>query len=419
MRYKPLVLLSAMTLLGCSGASSSVDAGTRDAGASDAGTSDARAADALDLGSADLRPDAPPAVDETYPATLAVDGQLLLSCTLGGKSSFCALDTGASPTAVHQAFAPTPLLAQLDVSVGPIRAQGHTVGVVDLSRASSFVGWPLGALIGSDLLSSYHLALDYRSPPSARFSSVAPPPPAGTAGPGQAAAFSAPLGVPVVRAILENGGAKVDLDLIADTGSGVTVLKRSTFDALVKGGPLAELAGYRWHSNSGSDAALVTRLPQLKVGGAEVQGSWAIIVPDDHHLVATLQLAGLPTEFLGYPFYRRFVTVYSGPDARYVFHPIGEAAVPPREWQRVGVELTANAKGFTIEMVYEPSSAKTADLRIGDRLIAIDGKALAGRSLAAVRETLSGAPGDKRKLSLERDGQPLEIEVAIDDLLPS
>lgn len=67
------------------------------------------------------------------------------------------------------------------------------------------------------------------------------------------------------------------------------------------------------------------------------------------------------------------------------------------------------------------SSAAASDVKAqvqaGDKLLAVDDAPLQGRSLAAAAGALQGKAGERKRLSLERDGKSLTVSVTIKRLL--
>lgn len=353
------------------------------------------------------------------PATLALDGQLVVDGTIDGRAAVLALDTGAAPTAIDTQFG-AGLFTKVDLAFGPITAKQQQVAVTNLAEASAFVGVDLGGLVGSDVLGRIWVGLDYHTPAAYLLTSAPPAslPPGGT-GPALECLFKEVLGIPIVDGMARGAGgaAAATVTLIADTGSGVTLLTQSLFDAIDPKATLPRLKGYVWRTSSGATSGFVTRIPSLLVGGAEAKGAWAVVVPDNHHLALTLTLVGLPTSFLGYSFYRSFLTVYAGPEKRYRFYPVG-AGPWAGEWRRVGVELAKRPEGFRVEMVYEPSSALAMGVKVGDVLESVDGQPLHGLTLKQVVDKLCGVPKTSLGLGLVRAGVKQLLVVEIDDLLP-
>lgn len=66
-----------------------------------------------------------------------------------------------------------------------------------------------------------------------------------------------------------------------------------------------------------------------------------------------------------------------------------------------------------IREVLPDSSAAQAGLRAGDRIIAIDGTAVAGASVAEIAQRLRGVPGSTITVTVQRDGSDRPLAVAI------
>lgn len=96
------------------------------------------------------------------------------------------------------------------------------------------------------------------------------------------------------------------------------------------------------------------------------------------------------------------------------------------EFEGVGVEMaTRDLDGqpcatisatcrLIITRVIRGSPAVTADLRVGDVLLAVDGKSTLDSSLEVIVPTIRGPKGSTVVLTIERDGQPMEIPVVRD-----
>jgi hypothetical protein len=86
------------------------------------------------------------------------------------------------------------------------------------------------------------------------------------------------------------------------------------------------------------------------------------------------------------------------------------AAAPPAPGGAIGVGVGLQLmKGrVRVSMLVVGGPAQLAGVREGDYLIAIDGAA-AGTALEGVKGALQGAEGTEVKLSIERNGRPLEL----------
>ncbi|BGE87976.1 hypothetical protein Ms3S1_p20240 (plasmid) [Methylosinus sp. 3S-1] len=83
-----------------------------------------------------------------------------------------------------------------------------------------------------------------------------------------------------------------------------------------------------------------------------------------------------------------------------------------------GLTLVRRDDRYFIGNLVRKASAEGADeaiegAEIGDELVAVDGAEIRGASREAVLSKLHGAPGERRRLLLERDGARIEIDAAI------
>jgi hypothetical protein len=394
------------------------DASAADASGSDDAASDAAAGldAAPDAGAGPDTGDFPPA----QPALIPLDGQFLSPARLDGDPAerWLVVDTGAVRTAVEET-----LLRDVANGVGVVSLDlggdavfpDHAVIAADLSTARAYIGAPLMGLVGQDLFAQLWFGLDYRGARVhvARTAPEGPPP--GFAAPPVALPYDLVQGLPVVTVQVGDR----DVRLIADTGSGVTLLVASAVpaDAVALG-----VGGYRWHTSYGSDPGTVVRLPALAVAGQAVPDTWAVVIPDEHHLQAVFTAIGLEVDgFLGFPVYRRFFVEVRGAERRYDLWPYDTLDhIPATEWDRVGVELRREPDGaVAVDMVFTPSDAAARGVQPDDVLVALDGAPIdPAATLDDLRRRLRGGPGETRRLGLGRAGAPLTLDVRVDRLLP-
>ncbi len=362
--------------------------------------------------------DAPTGTDPlgtSYEARVVPDGQMAIAGTFEGKTAWLALDTGASPTIIGKTLETAAGTKTGTMSLGPLNAK-RTFYSIDLAEADAFVGVTLGALVGPDILGLTHeVVFDYARSRLYFLDAAPTASPWGTVDPPIHIPFVLTQGIPVVEATLGKAGP---VKIIADTGSGVTILLQSMWDK-IQDGTLPELGGYVWKTLSGDIPGIVVRLPSVTFGEplGTALGTWAIVVPDNNIVSNYLVSNGLPGAFLGYPIYRRFVLGFSVPDARFSYWPLEKLAEPANEWTRVGFEVSARVDGFRVEWIYVGSDAEMAGVQKGDVVTSIDGATPS--DLGDCRARLGGTPGQTRKLSMTRAGAPLEMTVKIEDLLPA
>ena len=87
-------------------------------------------------------------------------------------------------------------------------------------------------------------------------------------------------------------------------------------------------------------------------------------------------------------------------------------ACGPPSWQGgIHAVLAWSHAGVRVVEVPPDGPAQRADLRAGDRIVAVDGKPVAGRDSRAVQQLLSGEVGSRATIEVLRDGQPLTLSI--------
>jgi hypothetical protein len=359
--------------------------------------------------------DYPPSREAVTP----LDGQMLFPVRLDDHPGYfqMVVDTGAFATAVDER-----LVRDMQNDVGVVTLdfgeglvfEDLRVFAAYLSLAENHIGVPIHGLIGQDIVQQMFFGLDYQASEVTAASPIPGlPPPAFADTPGIDVPYTLEQLMPVVE--VDIGG--LTARLIADTGSGVTLLTESFVSALLLE---TGLTGYWWHTSYGSDPGTIVRLPSLEIGGHEVVDSWAVVVPDDYHLRPTFDALGVEVDgFLGFPVYRRFYVAVHGPESRFRFYPYADLShVDPREWDRVGLEIRREEDLVRVDMVFGSSDASAMGVSVDDVLYSIDDEPVADLALDEVRLLLRGTPGEIKTLELERAGAPVTLQVAVDRLLP-
>lgn len=89
------------------------------------------------------------------------------------------------------------------------------------------------------------------------------------------------------------------------------------------------------------------------------------------------------------------------------------APFPDNDTELVGVVLAIGDDGYEVAATV----SGLEDVRPGDALVAVDGTDVADASLPEVLDLLRGTPGDRRRLSLRRDGEALDVHAPVLRLL--
>jgi len=90
------------------------------------------------------------------------------------------------------------------------------------------------------------------------------------------------------------------------------------------------------------------------------------------------------------------------------------------EYDRSGLWLMKEGDVLEIGDVAPQSAGERAGLKVGDRVVAIDGAPVASRPLGEWRRELrERAAGTSVKLAIERDGRGSDISLALADRVPA
>jgi predicted aspartyl protease len=207
---------------------------------------------------------------------------------------------------------------------------------------------------------------------------------------------------------LPEAGA-VDIECIIDTGSGSTLILQPAF---VEAHRLRDRVGktlpLRGGGLGGQFGMSLARLPSLKIGRFEVERP-LVLLPEGGDFAAAGSEGNIGGGLL-----RRFTTIYDYAHNRLILEPNAHFTAPD-EHDMSGAGITpSNAEPgvFLIARVREGSAAEAAGVRVGDRLVAIDGRPTAEMDLEHIRG-LMREDGRERALRVRRAGEFLDIRVKL------
>lgn len=218
-------------------------------------------------------------------------------------------------------------------------------------------------------------------------------------------------------------GVRDTLHLIVDTGATKTVFFER---ALARAGhperAWTSLKGLRSPTLYGDTPLQLVRVPRLTLLGAErplsvdqmdagiIQGGLAEAL----NRALEREMAGL----LGFSFTRRFRLVIDFRE-RVLWWAPRSVGTDLREFEHssVGLQLGRDRADIRVLSVASGSPAARAGVRIGDRLIAVDGIPVEGLALEQVGMRLEGRPGSIVRLGLQRGARAFERKVARAKLL--
>lgn len=120
------------------------------------------------------------------------------------------------------------------------------------------------------------------------------------------------------------------------------------------------------------------------------------------------------TELVGTRILKNFTVTYDQKRRRVLFEPTSVEPVEFPALREVGWALATRERGFEVVRVFDGLGAGRAGILSGDLVVGIDGEPVYERDLCDRTDK------DHRNITveIERDGKPLEFEVAIDTVVP-
>jgi hypothetical protein len=336
----------------------------------------------------------------------------------GGPPRMFLIDTGAGMTAISRELADTLGLAvggALGIvglgggvearsatlkSVGMGGVVRHDVGclVLDFGEMRQTMGLPVEGILGFSALNRYAVTFDFArgTLELARNAKARAP------GPGGARVRMEMLGGQALVEGSVEGGAKSSF--ILDTGSWITFVPADVGRAVRA---LKRVPGVAFVGADGRVLeAEAVRARSLAIGAARIDRPLLLYATSGGGKdPAGLTLASGERGVLGANVLRRFRVTLDYPRSELVLEAQPKAGVLDEglaEFGLVGpgIVLRAEAGGFAVRHVVAESPAARAGIRPGEKVLAIDDRALAGRGIAEAQHLLGGAVGSPVRLKL-------------------
>jgi predicted aspartyl protease len=173
---------------------------------------------------------------------------------------------------------------------------------------------------------------------------------------------------------------------------------------------LEALAG--WGVGGGVRSAF-TRVKSLKLGNVEIPAPVTDLALSQKGAFANRYLAGN----VGGGVLRRFDVTFDYGKQRLIFEPNASFATPD-SYDRSGMWLNREGAGFAVKDVVAGGPAAAAGLKVGDAVLAIDGRSAGELRLPEVRERLrESPPGTEVRLTVESGGKSREVTLVLRDLV--
>lgn len=350
------------------------------------------------------------------------DGFFLLPVHVNGRGPYTMLlDTGAAAVVVDDDLAATDLAhlsrpftmlavgagggterideaLRIDsLRIGSFEVGGLDAAVLDLDPTAGALGTRIDGILGMPVFADVLLTLDY---PAGRVSVATgslPPPDGQTVLSSRPDSATGDLGgAPTIE--IRIGGRTIPVAI--DTGMSGTLALRER-DAPPTVGATREIAMI--HAVGGKFPRRAARLGTDVVVGRYVLRNPVVELERRRSLMGTGVL-------------RHFRVTFDQAGGRVALVRPGDEPVPVEGARGIGVSLSRLADRLIVTAVFPGTPAEAAGIRVGDAIRAVDGRPVA--DLQCWEKRSIGRTGAMVHLLIERQGAPLELSVAVEELVP-
>lgn len=286
------------------------------------------------------------------------------------------------------------------VSIGGVTLADQLFGAIDLDPILKVEDSDFQALVGYEFAKRAVIAIDYAARTMTFTKPEAFRPPRET----EPIPFTFREHAPIIAAKVDGVPGQFELDTGARTG-------------LMIMGPFAKASGlaarYRAagertisYGVGGPSRARPARIGALAIGGVTLKSPVADFATGTSGDAASTYVAGN----IGGDILKRFTVVLDYAHHRLWLEPNALARIP-ETYDRSGLWLSRATDGeIAVDDVAPDSTARSAGIRAGDEILAVNGAPAARVRLYALRETLKGAPGTRLTLAVKRGSAVHDVE---------
>ncbi len=376
----------------------------------------------------------PPRPDFAFPAGKTVvelpfeivNGHLYVTVRLNGKGPFVLrLDSGVGNALAPKAAQALGLEPDPAPAAGPAGERGERIGLVRVERMDvaglriddlAFAAIPIAAFmrrvegrddvagrIGHELFKRFPLRIDYArsrlliyEPTAFRYQ-----------GTGMRVPFRVAGYLPRVQGSVDGFDGLFDIDIGAQVGLVLGAPFVAAHELAARYGATHEVI---WGVGAAGRAkALLGRAGTLRLGDVATYNPVTYLSTANEGRLANPDVAGT----VGYAVLRRFDITFDFARGQLYFEK--NANYGDRDvHDRAGLWVERDDKGYMLVEVLPQGPAAQAGLKPGDVVVAVDGRPVAGISLAQLRSRLKGTPGTKVRLKL---GSGAERVLTLRDLV--
>jgi hypothetical protein len=294
-----------------------------------------------------------------------------------------------------------------EMRVGDAVLRDQTFFLFPLRGISEVEGVQVDGIIGYEVFKRFTVRIDYAK----KLLTFTLPEAFDGKGAGTAVAFTFDEQTPQVDGEIDGIPGKFTIDTGSRNSLDLTAPFVEAHGLVAKYAPKVEaMTGF---GVGGGVRSAVTRAKLLKLGAVEVPAPVTSFSLNKKGSLASRYVAGN----VGGGVLRRFTVTFDYSRQTIWLAP-NKAYAAPDTYDRAGLWLNRAEDGFKVEDVVAHGPAAEAGLRVGDTILAIDGKGPADLSLAEVRTRFrDSAPGTPVRLTVRSGGETREVAVVLRELV--
>ncbi|MGA9207718.1 MAG: aspartyl protease family protein [Terriglobales bacterium] len=298
------------------------------------------------------------------------------------------------------------LVKMQSLGVGEATLSNQVFAVFPMEAFSAVEGIKINGLIGYEVFRRFIARVDYEH----HLLTLTVPSAFAYKGDGTTVPFLFNAHIPQVDGEIDGIAGKFDID----TGS------RASLSVL---GPFAEKHDLAAHYGArieavtgwgvgGAARSLVTRAKVLRLGKVEVHDPVTELSLQKKGAFVNPYVAGN----VGAGVLKRFNITFDYQHQQLIFERNANYDKPD-VYDRSGMWLNQSGETFEVMDVVAGGPAAAAGLKIGDKILAIDGRPVSQLSLPAVRQQLKSEPGTRLRLAIQSGEQKREVVLVLKNLV--
>ena len=205
--------------------------------------------------------------------------------------------------------------------------------------------------------------------------------------------------------------------LLLDTGAGLSVLLHTYGDSTDLDLPQQTVTTYIGNGLGGTLEGNVGRSRQLKIAGKELNNVITYFQPVD---TVGASFLNERDGIIGNRLLKRFNLVVDFPRRKVWLKPVRRRWKQKFAYDRSGLSIIAggaNLRNYRVATVVPGSPAAEQGIRVGDRIVGVNGQSATFLTLGSIIRKLEGKVGKRIKLRIRRGGEYFVAELRLRDLI--